>query len=168
MIEIELSDIPFGVRVEASGKGAEVELLLRDFVEDVAQKAAASFRRKVPIGDTFRTWESVGINGPFKTATGQWRATAGVGPIEKLKPGESPNYPIFVHEGTGLFRKNNPGLIYPQHGNVMVFEVDGQTIFTRYTQGQPAQPYIQEVQEETERYMRLKKRELAALINNLL
>jgi hypothetical protein len=143
-----------------------VELVLRNFMHDIADFARDSFYKHVPQGDSLRTLESVEEGRVNKTPYG-FEVEIGITPIEEVEEGESPYYPLFVHEGTGLF-SDDPHWIVPTHGNVMVFERGGDVIFTRQTTGQPAQPYLDTVEEETHVYIELKKQEVARLIQQLM
>lgn len=165
MLELEFNEEWWG------GNHAKIKAILHDFMDDVADFAIKSLQRNVPLGDTGRTFEHIHRGNVERTAYG-YKVEIGILPIELLKSGESADYPVFVHEGTGMF-SDDPHWIVPQHGNVMVFEVDdgtmsggGRTIFTRNVEGQEAQPYMDTVEKETSAYIRLKKREIAALINN--
>lgn len=166
MLEIEFNEDWWG------GNHAKTRALLHDFMDDVADFAIRSLRKHVPV-DTGRTYDHIHRGNVEKTPYG-YKVEVGILPIEMLKKGESPDYPVFVHEGTGLFGEERHWIV-PQHGNIMVFDVDGgpgnidnggHTVFTRNVEGQPAQPYMDTVTAETSDYIRLKKRELAAILNN--
>lgn len=152
---------------------AEMEVAFRDFMSDIGSYMASRLRHHVPLGATWRTFRNIYEDDVEKTPYG-YSVDVGIHPIEDVQQGESPIYPLFVHEGTGMF-SDNPHWIVPQHGNVMVFEdlrhgIEGgpsSIVFTRSVEGQEAQPYMDIVEEETGVYVELKKRELAAIINNM-
>jgi hypothetical protein len=161
--QIYESDFTFADRIKA-------EVIFREFMEDVADVAVKSFQRHVPF-DSGRTWEAISASPVNKTPYG-YTVSVGIEPIVDLMSGESEIYPVFVHEGTGMF-SDDPHWIVPQHGNVMVFDVydaaeesGWRTVVTRNTEGQEAQPYLDTVEGEVNAYIRLKKREVARLLNS--
>jgi hypothetical protein len=153
--------------------GAALDIVIRGLLDDIADFAKGRFEAHVPQGPTLRTLEAVNRSRVNKFPFG-YEVEAGVGEIEPRDAHESPEYPLFAHEGTGLFNKENPHWIVPLHGNVMVFEAyqggnaTGNLVFTRNVEGQEAQPYLDTVESETQAYVQLKKRTVAALINSLL
>lgn len=145
----------------------QVDLLMREFMGDVRDKVIELFQEHVP-RESGRTYDAISAGDINKTAFG-YSVQVGIESIQELKAGESEYYPLFVHEGTGLF-SDRPHWIQPLHGNVMTFEnkKTGDYIITRNTQGQEAQPYLDTVEERADHYLTLKKRELAAIINRTL
>lgn len=159
--EFDTSDIEGANSVKA-------DALVRAWMHEVADFIEDLFVQKVPY-QTGRTLHAVRQGRINKTSYG-YSMEVGVGQIFGLKYGESPNYPLFVHEGTGIFRDGagESGLVTPSHGNVMAFEKLGEgTVFTRWVEGQPAQPYLEEITAETDAHLVMKKRELAAALSAL-
>lgn len=82
-------------------------LLLKEFLEDAAEFAYQDFKRKVPTRRTKRTRLKNGRTKSAvrkdkratKTAFG-YKIAIGVTRIKNLREGESPEYPLFVHQGT--------------------------------------------------------------------
>jgi hypothetical protein len=82
-------------------------LLLKEFLEDAAEFAYQDFKRKVPTRRTKRTRLKNGRTKSAvrkdkrvtKTAFG-YQIAIGVNRIKNLREGESPEYPLFVHQGT--------------------------------------------------------------------
>lgn len=151
---------------------AAMSLLVKQFVKQVADFALDSSRKHIPQGNTLRSLEALEIDGPHRGVDpGSWIANVGVGEITPKDQHESPDYPIFVHQGTGLFHEDESkaGLITAaQPGNVMVFEKLGEgTVFTRTVEGQLPQPWSEDVDRETNEYVRLHKRALAKKIEAL-
>lgn len=162
---------------------ARIEIIVRDWLDDIAGFAKESFQENVPF-KTGRLFEAISEGRVDKHPWG-WSVSIGIEPIEELKPGESPEYPLFVSEGTGLFGERGQ-LITAQHGNVMVFSVEDKAepgftklapskkeleqgvIFTRNVEGQEPQPFIEETYQEVNWYIRVRKRELAARISHAL
>lgn len=152
-----------------SGKGNAVkaDLIIRGFVEDFASFAEDSFIKHVPYASG-RTLNAIHKGKVEKTPFG-YQAEVGVKSIFGLREGESPDYPLFVHEGTGLWADGGTGsAITPLNGNVIAFEKLGEgTVFTRWVSGQAPQPYLEDVEEEVSEYIFKKKRELAAILSKL-
>lgn len=81
--------------------------LIKDLLEDAAQAAYLSFKKRVP---TRRTKSKRLATGRTKSAVKRQRKARrtafgyeiniGVGKIKKLREGEDPEYPLFVHGGT--------------------------------------------------------------------
>lgn len=162
------------------GQGeAHIEIIVRDWLDDIAHFAEMSFERHVP----FKTGRMAAAvrEGVVNKHPWGWSVSIGIDPVDEVDPGESPNYPKFVEEGTGIFG-NNHDVIKPQHGNVMVFSVTKKkfpgftknpnarelaegVIFTRHVQGQPAQHYLEDTYQEVKAVIRLRKRELARRIS---
>jgi hypothetical protein len=166
-----LVDVPFT---------ATVSLFVKQFVADIADYALHSAQKHIPKGETLRSLEALEVLGPERGATkGSWVANVGLGEVESLgDEHESPIYPVFVHEGTGLFANQETyegrygggesGLIRPANGNIMVFEKEGEgSVFTRHVEGQLPQPWSEDVHRETDEYVRLRKRVLAGKIQAL-
>jgi hypothetical protein len=155
-------------RFERSGKQGEVDIILREFVDDILDYAFERLRQNVP-DDSGETFSAVNRSRVNKVLYG-YEGTVGIDKIPPSKEGESEDYPYFVDQGTGLFNEGDPHWIEAEHGNVMVFHGhrDGQLIITRFVEGQPGQHFLDKTEKETGEYVRMKKRELAAIINNLL
>jgi len=182
MLEYEWSYGKFKAEVEIllniPGKfKAEVEILLKEFMDDIADFTEEQFRDNVPIGaspEGGRTQEHISGN-VEKTKYG-FALSVGVEPISTLKPGEDPQYPIYVHGGTGHFNPFEPHDILPANGNIMQYITyssgpffgPGDVIKTRFTKGQEAQPYLDRISREVNAYIRVKKRELSAKIVNII
>ena len=90
-------------------------------------------------------------------------ATARFGVQPVRNPGRgSPLYPIFVHEGTGLFGRLHR-MITPKRSPVMVFPGGGKPwpvlvgrtgiVMKRYVRGQRPQPYMTHAYEEAKVYV---------------
>lgn len=147
---------------------AAIDLVIREFMHDIAEFAFESFARHIPF-DSGRTLNALSEGRVNKTPWG-YTVDVGVEPVSTVRDGESPLYPLFVHEGTGIFRSDGKGkMIYPEHGNVMAFEKStGETVFTRWVRGQAPQPYSEIVDEETNEYIRGREKILAATLSTLL
>lgn len=151
---------------------AKAEALVRAWMHEIGDFVEDLFVQKVPYASG-RTLHAVRQGRINKTPYG-YTMEVGVGQIFGLKYDESPDYPLFVHEGTGIFANradgsSDAGLITPQHGNVIAFEKLGEgTVYTKWVQGQRAQPYLDEITEESDAYITVKKAELAAALNALI
>ncbi len=135
----------------------------KEFVEDAADVAYRSFQRHAPVGLTGRTHEAIFKTRATISETGGYEASAGVSEVEGAS---DPRYPLYVHEGTGIFGPSKAP-IFATHGNVMVFEKEGEgAVFTRWVQGQEAQPYLQDVADDVQRWIRVHKHDIVRTINN--
>lgn len=161
----------FGLELEVhvSENKTQGDLLIREWLEDVAQFMYDSFTKWIPVssGATLAALEKGNVN---KTIYG-YSVEVGVGRVFKprsfIYEFNEPNYPLFVHEGTGIYGERG-GRIYASHGNVMAFEKEGEgTVFTRWVEGQHPQPYSEAVEEETDAYIELHKHDLAEAFNKL-
>jgi hypothetical protein len=66
-----------------------------------------------------------------------------------------PRFPLYVHEGTGLYRLHSPSYIRPQRARAMRFEKRGEgPKFRRRVSGQRAQPFVYMAYQMTTLYMR--------------
>jgi hypothetical protein len=80
------------------------------------------------------------------------RATRGAGGrFTGSKPG-SRKYPLWVHEGTGLYGRLQR-LIRPRRANAMVFIGRTGLVITKTTRGQRPQPYVREGFEDAKAYV---------------
>lgn len=65
------------------------------------------------------------------------------------------HYAPYQEHGTGFFTRT-PHFIFPKKAKALVFEIEGKTIFARYTVGFPGKFFIKRTREETkERIFRL-------------
>lgn len=154
----------------------KADAFYRDFMEDIAEEAYKLFVEHIPLGPTGRTLAALSKGDVNKHPGGLWTVSVGVGHVP-VGEDEDEDYPLFVHEGTGIFKQGvgrsrdaqNEAIIYPEHGNVMVFEKKGEgTIFTRWVEGQKPQPYLDTVDRELQPYLQLQKRRLAAIMSLLI
>jgi hypothetical protein len=144
-------------------------------VNDIVDFAYDSFQRNVPIGDTYRTYEAV-----YKThaiagsIAGIEEASAGVNKTVPTHAGESPEYPLFVHRGTGIFGPHRSPIVSPK-GNVMRFNIgagnpyfmkqgDPGNIFRLQVKGQKPQPYLEDVVRETRLYIERQKSKFTRML----
>jgi hypothetical protein len=178
-------------RPRVSGQGsrsvqAEIDTTIREFLEEMAIFAEEAFRAHVPVGDTLGIYDAI-YRDRVKKKGDFFNVEVGIGPVEPVPPGVDPNYPLYVDQGTGLWGPEHD-LIYPQHGNVLVFTVSssdwvipnrrsggnlfdrgpGQEVFTRYIEGQKPQHFSEKVDEETEAFFKIKKRELAQILSKII
>lgn len=64
--------------------------------------------------------------------------------------GPTAAHALFVDQGTGMFNKTNPHLIFPKkRGGVLRWFSHGHPVFAKYTRGQPGQEFIKQTREET-------------------
>jgi hypothetical protein len=139
-----------------------IEAAIVDFMEDVASYMKESYEVYTP-EDSGRMREAIEQGNVQKTATG-WGVSVGINPVEGAS---DPNYPKYVDEGSGVFGPKRQR-IYASHGNVIAFEkATGETVFTRYIEGQESQNISDKVEADTNDYIRVKKRELAAILSKL-
>lgn len=164
----------------------EIDTAIKIFLEDMAIFAEEAFKRHVPIGDTLGIYDAI-YRDRVKKKGDFFDVSVGIHRVEPVEPGVDPDYPLFVDEGTGVWGPEHD-LIFPQHGNVLVFEVSstdlvipnrrsggnlfdrgpGQTVFTRYIEGQKPQHFSEKVDEETAARFRIKKRELGAVLGKII
>jgi hypothetical protein len=146
---------------------AKADLIIRDWLHEIADFAEDSYYRHVPYASG-RTLAAINKSRVNKTPYG-YTVEVGIGPIFGLHYGESPEYPVFVDQGTGIFGpEGESGLITPQNGNVIAFEKLGEgTIFTRFVEGQEAQNYSEKIHEEVDAEIVIKKAELAVMLSAL-
>jgi len=175
-------------RPKIGGKGsravnAEMDAAIIAFLDDMADFAEEAYKRHVPVGDTLGLYEAI-YRDRVKKKGRFFRVDVGIHRVTDLEPGSDPDYPLFVDQGTGVWGPEHD-LIYPQHGNVLVFEVSssewvipnrrsgdklfdsgpGQTVFTRFVEGQKPQHFSEKVEEETDARFRIKKRELGKILS---
>lgn len=85
---------------------------------------------------------SFGVSRVFPREAGSGRFRAG-----------SQTYPLFVHEGTGIFGRYRR-VITPRRARYMVFRGNtGRIIRTEFTRGQRAQPYMREAYADARSYI---------------
>lgn len=179
--------LPLEFKLEREGKGLidseKVDAIFYNLMDDIADEAERVFIQHIPFqsGRTLNALEKGDIN----KHPGFYSVSIGIRPIENVEPGEDPEYPLFVHEGTGIFAKDgNRGLILPkgfgqgevgddlfsnEPGNVIAFQKggDGELVFTRYVKGQQPQSYLDDVHREMERYLAFKRTELKVLLSRV-
>ncbi len=178
-------------RPRVSGRGSrsvqtEIDTTIKEFLEEMAIFAEESFRQHVPVGDTLGIYEAI-YRDRVKKRGDLFSVDVGITNVEPVEPGVDPKYPLFVDEGTGLFGPKHE-LIYPEHGNVLAFTVassewvvpnrraggnlfdagPGQTVFTRYIEGQKPQHFSEKVDEETAAFFKIKKRELGRILSRII
>lgn len=142
----------------------KADLIIREWLHDIANFAEDAFARHIPFksGRTLRALSKGRVN---KTPYG-YTIDIGIHPIFGLKYGEDPEYPRYVHEGTGIHYDGSA--IVPLNGNVMAFEKLGEgTVFTRFVEGQKPQPYIDDVEREIQAEIIIRKADLALMLNAL-
>lgn len=183
MFEIEFEHERFTVDDKAIQ--LKIDAAIIAFLDDIADFAYKSFHAHVPHGETLRLAGAIHKDRVEKIPGG-FSVSVGIHPIEKVGAGESPNYPLFVDEGTGLFGPKRK-LIKPVHGNVMVFHVAevrgfaairaglfgepgdaGGTIITQWVEGQHAQHFSELVEKESTLEFKIKKRELAKFLSKII
>ena len=132
-------------------------------------------REFVPIGETGNLRASINVTDvkQFKT---KLAGSVFIDPSAFRAGGV--NYGPYVHEGTGIYRKENPAPIYPKTAKALAW---GATLGTSATgkpikefvrrsiKGQPAQPFFKEAFDDYERSTADKIKALFenAIINNL-
>lgn len=145
----------------------EIDLVIRDWMHGIGDFARTSFIQNVPI-QSGRTLEHISESRVNKIGGNFWTVSVGIEPIPPSHPGESPDYPKYFEEGTGFFGDRGD-FITPEHGNVMAFEkASGETVFTRWTVGQPPQHILDQVDTETNAYIEATKAEVVAKISALI
>lgn len=154
------------IKVDDKALAVEIDAAIIAFLEDVAKFVEHDFHRQVPRGETNRLFGAVNRSRVEKSPKG-FKVEIGIKPIPPSKPGESPQYPLFVDQGTGLFGERH-NIITPTHGNVMVFEYKGRTIFTRFVEGQKGQHFSDIVYTDSKAYFKVKKHELARILSTLI
>lgn len=144
----------------------KADLIIRQWLHDIADFAEDSFYRHVPYA-TGRTLAAISESRVNKTPYG-FTVEVGIGQIFGLHYGEDPEYPKYVHEGTGIYGPRGMPIM-PTNGNVIAFDKLGEgTIFTRWVEGQRPQPYIDDVEREVQAEIILKKADLALMLSALI
>lgn len=149
---------------------ARVEVIVREWLDDIAGFAVDSFRNHVPV-QSGELLESIEEGRVDKHPYG-WSVSISV---------TSP-HADWVYEGTGLFGPKHQ-IITAEHGNVLVFSIGEKhdpvftkgkvgkkemaegVIFTKKMKGQRPNPFLDEVHKDVDQYVRGKKRELAARLS---
>lgn len=122
------------------------ERAVRELVEDVADAAAENLRQHAP--GNFKIAALVAATRASRLETGGgYEATAGV-TRDPQPGGGNPDWPVFPDIGTGRHGEFQRDIVSPA-GNMMVFEYQGRTIFTRKVKGQEAQHYSDEAYLDT-------------------
>lgn len=173
MLELQFKTSHF----KGESANARTELIVRDFLDDIANFAKTAYEKNVPI-KTGRMLAAISESRVDKHPWG-WSVTIGIDRIGEVKPGESPEYPAMVSRGTGIFnREGGGGPITVHHGNVMVFSIADKkypgftkipnkrelaegVIFTRSVKGQQPNFFQEKTSQEVIEYIRVKKKELA-------
>jgi hypothetical protein len=144
---------------------AKADLIIREWVHGIADFAEDAFYRHTPYSSG-RMLNAITQGRVNKTPYG-YTVNIGIAPIFGLKYGESPEYPRFVEEGTGIFGPRGKAIM-PQNGNVMAFEKLGEgTVFTRWVEGQKPQSFMDDIEDEVGAEIVLKKAELAIILDAL-
>lgn len=144
---------------------AKAELVIREWLHEIADLAEDSFYKHVPYASG-RMAHAITQGRVNKTPYG-YTVDIGIAPVFGLHYGESPEYPRYVEEGTGIYYEGG-GKITPSHGNVIAFEKLGEgTVFTRWVEGQPPQHFMEKIEDEVRGEIILKKAELAVMLNAL-
>lgn len=150
---------------------AEVDHLLRQATEDVAQKIEDYAKIFAPIGDTKKlkehpvdVSEAVGqvesraplfgggfaVRGPLGFVPGSGSAGGKMVTHIVIELPEHPAHAVWVHEGTGIFGPHHSPIVSPS-GGFMVFRGRIGIVKTKLVRGQVAQPYLTEAYEFVDR-----------------
>lgn len=159
------------VKVLSSGPGG-TEHLLKEAVDDIADRIEADAKAQAPQGETGelkahptdRTNTVVGtvearaplfgggfaIQGPLGFVKG--RGDVGGRDVVHIviEVAKEPKHAIWVHEGTGIFGEHHTPIV-PRTANFLVFRYHGKKYRRKFVFGQQPQPFLTEAYEYVDR-----------------
>lgn len=169
-LNFEISDDDLGGKFDDS----QIDAAIRFYLNDIADWARYALIKNAPI-DSGSLVDHISEGRVNKTGD-FWTVSIGIEPIPPKHVGESPEYPKFVDEGTGIFGPEgfasgggDSNHFSPLHGNVLAFEkASGETVFTRWVTGQVGQHFMDRTENEVNAHIEVSKHELAAIISSML
>lgn len=130
---------------------------LKDYLDDIGLFAQKAARLEAPVGETRQLVRRIQRTG-VKQRGAYYEQVVGV------TQGEP--YPLYVHGGTGLYRKNDPKRIFPHPPRrYMRFTWKGRRFRLRFTKGQKAQPFMETAFKAAKLYARGKVTHFGSELN---
>lgn len=117
-----------------SANSDRVNLLIRDFVNDLARETEERALEYAPVGETRQlSTKGVVLNLSFRRRMGRYESSVELNPkVEHAK---------WVHEGTGLYGPYKTRIV-PTKKPLLVFNIGGDKFRKRSVRGQPANPFL--------------------------
>jgi hypothetical protein len=136
---------------ERLGNSGNVRSAVTPMLREAARLGAETARRLAPKGATGRLQEAIADDAiVFRIRGDTAQARFGLQPVRRPGRG-SPLYPVYVHEGTGLYGRHER-LIRPKKARAMAFPAKGGwwpvefgrtgAVVTRTVSGQRPQPFM--------------------------
>jgi len=158
LIFIESDDDSFFNLLGGGGLSAKAARILRDAIDDIADRIEAEASDNAPYDKEGRIKAH-----PVHRVDAKRRVKGPGGLVVRTQisvPDEIPHK--FVHDGTGIYGPRGR-VIIPRTAPFMVFEIDGKLFRRHEVYGQRPQPYLKEAMEDAERsYIPIKLAELRA------